>query len=104
MRYLIVSESKGIFLGGKSHQGNIIAVFADDKEFGYTSAITFEMEKIAAEICTDLSKYINDCSIKPINISTKRLYVTCEELIKHGFGSYIGNMFANIEPKFGTVH
>lgn len=99
MRYLIVEEQKGVFLGAY----NKFALFAENDGLGMTKAYSFD-SKLKAQQYIDKSFEKDDCIYKIVEIDANTTYVKVEDMILQGYGKYTHYLMDNIPMKSGAIH
>lgn len=101
MRYIIVDEEQGVFLG--AHQKYMI--FAKNDIYGMTKAYSFDTLEEAQEYVAKILKLSkNKFNSKVIEIDVKARYVKIEDLIRRGYGKYTHNLMDNIPMLSTAVH
>lgn len=99
MRYIIVEETLGVFIGSYRQ----VALFAKNDVFGFTKAFCFEKYSEAEEYLELFNKDENFVySVVEINANSK--YVNVEDLIKQGYGKYTHYMMDNIPMISEATH
>jgi hypothetical protein len=104
MRYLIISKSLGLFLGGQRVNEGFAVVFANNDMSGYTNAISFEDIFVATSVVADISEKLSDCYVVPINVDEKMTYIPYEILASKGFSKNTGNMLLYVKSPSKFVH
>jgi hypothetical protein len=117
MRYLIISETGGFFLGAQasyvfeslfgnadtSSKNKTYAIFAKENPFGISSAASFSSKEDAEYYMNNyLSKIHED--LKIVSVETDRKHISATELIKSGFGDYTHDMMDNLPMISDEVH
>jgi hypothetical protein len=117
VRYLIVSETYGFFLGahasyvfesifGKTDSGSknkMYAIFAKENPFGIYAAASFS-SKADAQYYMDnyLSKIHND--LKIVDVESNHKHVSVTDLIRAGFVEYTHDMMDNLPMFSEEIH
>lgn len=104
MRYLIISKSLGLFLGGQRVNEGFAVVFANNDLCGYTNAISFEDNSVATGVVDDISEKLSDCYVVPIDVDAKMTYIPYEILAAKGFTENTGNMLLYVKSPSKSVH
>ena len=99
MRFIIVEEEKGVFLGAY----NKFAVFAENDALGMTKAFSFDT-KLQAQRYIDKAFEKDDNAYKIIEIDAKVIYVKVEDIIRQGYGKYTHYLMDNIPMKSQAIH
>ena len=99
MRFIIVEEEKGVFLGAY----NKFAVFAENDALGMTKAFSFDT-RLQAQRYIDKAFEKDDNAYKIIEIDAKVIYVKVEDIIRQGYGKYTHYLMDNIPMKSQAVH
>lgn len=99
MRFIIVDEEKGVFLGAY----NKFAVFAENDALGMTRAFSFDT-KLKAQQYIDRSFGKDDNVYKVIEVDAKTTYVKVEDIIRQGYGKYTHYLMDNIPMRSQAIH
>ena len=99
MRYLIVEEKKGLFLGAY----NKFAMFAENDSLGMTKAFSFA-SKLKAQRYIDSAFEKDDSVYKVIEIESNHTYIKVEDVIRQGYGEYTHYLMDNIPMKSEAIH
>lgn len=99
MRFIIVEEEKGVFLGAY----NKFAVFAENDALGMTKAFSFDT-RLQAQRYIDKAFEKDDNAYKIIEIDAKVIYVKVEDIIRQGYGKYTHYLMDNIPMKSQAIH
>jgi hypothetical protein len=112
MRFLIVSEKHGFFLGVQPNAvfGSLLGekessyvIFAKENPYQIVAAVSFEHEAQAQYyIDAYLNKIYDDLKIVSLNTSHKHVNVV--DLIKAGFESYTHSMMDSLPMLSETIH
>jgi hypothetical protein len=102
MRYLILEEQYGIFLGILPTETKQLILFAKTDILGTTKAISFDTKEIAENFIeiflnTATKQIIHEPKFDIIGIETKEKYVHIIDIIKEGYGKYCHMLLNNIE-------
>ena len=97
MRYLLVKEEKGIFIG--TVQG--YAIFSNNDVFGYNNAITFEETE---EIRKAFEATIPDVQFKFLPIDIDKKYASHAEMARQGYGKYLEKMLEHAPAASDKFH
>lgn len=100
MKYLIICEDRGVFLGTYEKYG----FFSNLEDFGCYKAPVFD-KKEEAEIYA--KKFLDtDKEYEYIfpEFETEEKYVSCVDIIKKGYGDYTGEMIGNLPNYEETMH
>ena len=124
-RYIIIDESRGIFLGSYStpisanepelsddiydvvDEYKLYALFASNNPFGVSCAPTFDSLKDANKYVTNYLSKPELFDIKTVAIKTANLndhYVSLVEIIKAGYSDYTFDMIDTLLPESSLVH
>lgn len=99
MRYAVVEEELGFFLGAFQKFG----VFAKTDVFGLNKAYSFRTEEEANEFIDEyLGRDRGDWFVVAINTDNK--YIDVIDLLKNGYGKYTHNMMDNLSMTSMQVH
>jgi hypothetical protein len=99
MRYAIIEENLGFFLGAFQKFG----VFAKTDLFGLHKAYSFKTEEKANEFVNEyLGKDRGDWSV--VSIDTNEKYIDVVHLLKSGYGRYTHNMVDSLPMTNREVH
>jgi hypothetical protein len=118
MKYLIVSETHGFFLGAHTNEmlealfGQITAIessfkkhaiFAKENPFGIYSAVSFSTKEDAQFY---IDKYLSNIfgDLKVVNIASNEKYINVIDLIKANYGKYTHDMMDNLPTQSDSVH
>lgn len=99
MRFIIVDEEKGVFLGAY----NKFAVFAENDSLGMTKAFSFDT-KLQAQRYIDKAFKKDDSVYRVIEIDAKVIYVKVEDIIRQGYGKYTHYLMDNIPMRSEAIH
>jgi hypothetical protein len=99
MRYTIVEEDLGFFLGALKNYG----IFAKNDIFGLSKAFSFETRQDAEEFIADWMD-TNEKDFLIIEIETNEKYIGVTELLKNGHGKYTHTMMNSIEMISTELH
>ena len=99
MRYLIIEEDLGFFLGVVNSYG----IWAKNDIFGLPKAYSFASKKLAKRFITEvMGSEMSDYKIVAINSEDK--YIHAVDLIKSGYGNHTHLMLDAIPMLNETVH
>lgn len=99
MRFVVVEETKGVFLGAY----NKFAVFAENDALGMTKAFSFDT-KLKAQQYIDKAFEKDECIYKVIEVDADTVYVKVEDMIRQGYGKYTHYLMDNIPMKSQAIH
>lgn len=99
MRYIVVDEVRGVFLGSF----NQYALFAKNDILGSTKAFSFDTRDEAEEYIENVLKNKNaDCKV--IEVDAKNKYVRVEDIVKQGYGRYTHYLVDNLPMQSDSFH
>lgn len=99
MRYAIIEEDLGFFLGSYQKYG----IFAKTDVLGITKAYTFASKKEAEEYIDDyLGRDRGDWKV--LSIKAKDKYTDVVDLIKEGYGKYTHTMIDSLPMESTAIH
>ena len=99
MRYAIVEEDLGFFLGAFQKFG----VFAKTDVFGLHKAFGFESEEEANRFINEyLGRDRGDWSV--VSVKTNDKYIDVIDLLKNGYSKYTHNMADSIPMVSNSIH
>jgi hypothetical protein len=96
IRYIVVNEEKGIFLG----KLNNMSIFSKEDMFGIFKACSFD-DPVKANIVMQSLGY-TEYSIQKVEAQSE--YVTHVELLEGGFKNYVDPMLLNMPMENKTIH
>lgn len=99
MRYLIVEETKGIFIGAY----NKFAMFAENDSLGMTKAFSFA-SRLKAQKYIDSAFEKDDSVYSIIEVEGKNTYIKVEDIIRQGYGKYTHYLMDNIPMPSEAIH
>jgi hypothetical protein len=99
MRYTIVEEDLGFFLGALKNYG----IFAKNDIFGLSKAFSFETRQDAEEFIADWMD-TNEKDFLIIEIETDEKYIDVTDLLRRGYSKYTHGMMDSIEMISTEIH
>ena len=99
MRYLIVEDKKGLFLGAY----NKFAMFAENDSLGMTRAFSFD-SRLKAQRYIDSAFEKDGSAYRVIEVDGNSTYVKVEDVIRQGYGKYTHYLMDNIPMKSEAIH
>ena len=100
MKYIIICEERGIFLGTYDKFG----FFSKVEDFGCYKVPTFVSEEEAKKYANKfMDKEKKHDYLYPY-FDTNDRYVSCIDIIKAGYGKYTGEMISNLPNYVDTMH
>lgn len=100
MRYIIVDEERGVFLGSF----NQYALFAKNDILGSTKAFSFDTKDDAEEYIESAFAKNKKAKCKVIEVEGKNKYVCVEDIIKQGYGMYTHYLVDNLPMQSESFH
>jgi hypothetical protein len=100
MRYIVVDEDRGVFLGSF----NQYALFAKNDILGSTKAFSFDTQDEAEEYIEKVFSKNKNAECKVIEIEAKNKYVRVEDIIKQGYGMYTHYLVDNLPMQSDSFH
>lgn len=112
LRYIIVDEKMGVFLGTyDAHQLGIqgdhrmYACFAENNPFGLTTACSFKSSSAANHFIKDMFPTRKQGDLKALPVQTTTEFPSVVEMIKSGYTEYCHDMLENMfEEGPQTIH
>lgn len=99
MKYAIIEEDLGFFLGAHQKYG----IFAGNDSFGIPKAYAFTSEEEAEEYIKEfLGPHRGEWKI--VGIETKDKYIHVVDLIKEGYSKYTHNMIEGLPMISTQIH
>lgn len=99
MKYIVISQEKGVFLGAVSGY----ALFSKTNPMGMYNAYGFDTLDTAQNFVSTNLPTIANTAIYP-QIPTSTDYVSCVDIIKHGYGKYTHDMMNYLDMPSESVH
>jgi hypothetical protein len=102
MRYVILEEKYGIFLGILPIETKQLILFAKNDILGTTKAISFDTKELAKNFIeiylnTATKQLTDDPKFDVIEIQGNEKYVHIFDIIKEGYGKYCHMLLDNVE-------
>lgn len=112
MRYIIIDENMGVFLGtyqghslGAEHDDRMYACFAENNPFGLTTACSFKSERAATHYIKDMFPHRKQEELRTLPVKTDSEFPSVVEMIKAGYGKHCHDMLdVMFESGNQTVH
>jgi len=101
MRYIIICEERGVFLGTHEKYG----FFSEMDDFGCYKAPSFNGADEAQEYAEKFLNGNKQHKYIYAEFDTKENYISCIDMIKNGYGKHTGHMIENL-PNYDdkTIH
>lgn len=100
MRYIIVDEKRGVFLGAYKQY----ALFARNDMLGSTKAFSFTTHSEAEEYIENALAGYKDGVYAIIEIDAKNKYVRVEDIVRQGYGRYTHYLIDNLPMPSESFH
>lgn len=100
MRYIVVEETRGVFLGAY----NRFALFAKNDILGSTKAFSFDSRAEAEEYIEGAFTQYKDAAYDVVAIDSKTKYVRVEDIIRQGYGRYTHYLMDNLPMLSESFH
>lgn len=112
LRYIIVDEEMGVFLGtydaeqlGIEGDHRMYACFAENNPFGLTTACSFKTMRIAEHFINDMFPKKKQGSLLALPVQTDTEFPSVVDMIKSGYVDHCGDMLDQMfEAGPQTVH
>ena len=100
MKYIIICEERGIFLGTYARLG----FFSMLDEFGSYKAPLFDTLREAVDYSKKYMDVEKEHKYMYPSFKTGEKYVSVIDIVKAGYGQYAGDMMSNLPNYSNTMH